>query len=148
MSQYVVMLSLCSVDTLSYLHSFWTIFTAPFFPLGTLDPFMVIFTLFVVYTLLTALPEVEKGAGSVLAAWFVFTTCVVINCLFLLLTFSLSRLVPAIFDDVSGQYVNGLWPFVMYLITTRCLKNPSGSVSFWGVVDVPNKWLEITVFSP
>merc|ERR1719414_1100652 len=40
---------------------------------------------------------------------------------------------------------SGLWPIIMLSLTLRCLRDPQGSTSFWGFVQIPNLWYPVCI---
>merc|ERR1719160_1220153 len=51
---------------------------------------------------------------------------------------SLSPFAP--FGKVGGIPSNGLRPFYLVLLSTQCYADPDGVRSFWGILQIPNKW--------
>jgi len=64
-----------------------------------------------------------------------------VNVVFLILMFVLGMF----FDGPWEHSSVGLWPLIMVVLTARCLSDPQGSSSFWGLVQIPNKWYPLAL---
>merc|ERR1719253_1729603 len=51
---------------------------------------------------------------------------------------SLSPFAP--FGNAGAAPCLGLWPFYLVLLSTQCYQDPDGVRSFWGILQIPNKW--------
>ncbi|KAF4744139.1 hypothetical protein FOZ62_009574, partial [Perkinsus olseni] len=49
------------------------------------------------------------------------------------------------FDPYFGcnQYLWGMWPFAMFIVTRQCMDHPRGRVDFWGAWQISNKWYPV-----
>jgi len=66
---------------------------------------------------------------------------VLVNIVFLVFIFVLGMLLYVPWEQSSV----GLWPLIMVVLTARCLSDPQGSSSFWGLVQIPNKWYPLAL---
>jgi len=97
-------------------------------------------TLFEIYMAMAYFPTREKELGSTTFLIWIVLVNFMVNIVFLLLMFALSYIMGGMYTMMN---INGLWPMLMICITLRCLGDPNGSTSFWGLVQIPNKWYSI-----
>merc|ERR1740123_40492 len=64
-----------------------------------------------------------------------------VNIVFLIFMFILGMFYDGPWEHSSV----GLWPLIMVVLTARCLSDPQGSSSFWGLVQIPNKWYPLAL---
>mmetsp|Transcript_81793 Transcript_81793/g.254268 ORF Transcript_81793/g.254268 Transcript_81793/m.254268 type:complete len:336 (+) Transcript_81793:58-1065(+) len=140
LSKLVTTLFVCNVQSIKMLWV-WTLFLGPFFsPIGSGMAFL--FVLFEIWMVMMYFPIQENALGSSSFLFWILLMNGLVNMGFLLIMYAFSLWYANTF--YWGMYVTatskGLWPLVMVLLTVRCLSDPQGSTSFWGLVQIPNKW--------
>lgn len=50
------------------------------------------------------------------------------------------------YGPYSVARCSGLWPMYMVFISLRCYANMGSTTSFWGIVDIPNKWYPLATY--
>lgn len=129
----------CNYLSVVYGHFWWTLVTSPFFrPFqGGMSFIMVLFELYMAVSYFPT-REKEVGSGSFLA--WIFMVVLVINSLFLVGMFGLCHF----YDPQLAMFPSsGLWGIILVDLTLRSLANPEGTTSFWGAIDIPNKWYPV-----
>jgi hypothetical protein len=127
----------CMLETVVDHYCVWTMLTAAFYrPFqGGMSFLMMLFEL---YMGMQMFPSREKDIGSTTFFLWVLLMNFSINVIFLLVMWLMS------FSGGNSMQPNqGLWPLIFICITRRCLADPDGSTSFWGVVSIPNKWYSL-----
>merc|ERR1719296_459444 len=90
--------------------------------------------------------EKELGSTAFLLWMLIMTACV--NLVYLLFNWVLTNIVyrsspTGIVHMVASS--RGFWPLILVSITQQSLQDPDGSTSFWGFVQIPNKWYPIAL---
>mmetsp|Transcript_69438 Transcript_69438/g.166465 ORF Transcript_69438/g.166465 Transcript_69438/m.166465 type:complete len:370 (+) Transcript_69438:48-1157(+) len=113
----------------------------------------ILFLLFEMYSISQYLPIRERDMGSSLMLVWLMTMAFVINSIHLIIT-ALVRLVwvdlyynvfPRMefeWDPMDDTCVpsQGLWPLILMLIAIRCMGDPDGTTSAYGLCAIPNKY--------
>lgn len=137
---------ICSVETVVQHFCVWTMFTAAFFRqfAGGMSFLMMLFE---VYMGMVQFPSREKELGSSSFLIWIFAMNFFINIIYLAVMYLASKAVGEIMGPRYLEAPNeGLWPLLFLCITMQCLANIDSSTSFWGVVNIPNKWYPIALF--
>lgn len=133
----------CSFSTVFQNYHVWALFTAPF--LGSMEgggmAFLMI--LFELYMVMLYFPSRERDLGSTtFLAWFLLVA-VFINLIYCLVTFAAWKSAGNAFAPLPR--IQGLWPVALVCLTAKCLADPAGSQSFWGLAQIPNKWYPLAL---
>mmetsp|Transcript_73435 Transcript_73435/g.215368 ORF Transcript_73435/g.215368 Transcript_73435/m.215368 type:complete len:351 (-) Transcript_73435:241-1293(-) len=135
----------CSIRTIMRFW-LWTLFIGPFYsPVSSGMAFL--FKLFEVYMVMMYFPLQEQELGSSMLLCWTLVMNALVNLVYLLIN-GLIWMVYSVIGKGGGEryleeYISGLWPLIMVSLTIRGLRDPQGSTSFWGFVQIPNKWYPI-----
>jgi hypothetical protein len=109
---------------------------------------------FVLMTLGQELPQREKVMGSTMLLSWLCLIGVGINVTFLALTFASGKVMVLMganefhwFGPYYGSSCTGLWPMYLVFISMRSYADPTGSSSFWGVVQIPNMYYPLAIYA-
>jgi len=129
----------CSVSSIAQL-KLWTLFIGPFCsPLSSGMAFL--FMLFELYMLMVYFPTQETTMGSTTLLIWTLLMNGLVNIVFLIFMFILGMFFYGPWEQANV----GLWPLIMVVLTARCMSDPQGSSSFWGLVQIPNKWYPLAL---
>jgi len=129
----------CSVHSIAQV-KVWTLFIGPFCsPLSSGISFL--FMIFELYMLMVYFPAQETTMGSTTLLIWTLLMNGLVNTVFLIFMFVAGFYDGGYWDQSSV----GLWPLIMVVLTARCLSDPQGSSSFWGLVQIPNKWYPLAL---
>eukprot|EP00747_Dinoflagellata_sp_TGD_P111717 gnl/TRDRNA2_/TRDRNA2_171286_c0_seq3.p1 gnl/TRDRNA2_/TRDRNA2_171286_c0~~gnl/TRDRNA2_/TRDRNA2_171286_c0_seq3.p1 ORF type:complete len:372 (-),score=64.28 gnl/TRDRNA2_/TRDRNA2_171286_c0_seq3:199-1221(-) len=101
--------------------------------------------LFEIYMLMAYFPPREKELGSFTFLCWQMLVSGCVNALFLIIMFVLKHVggdEAAMYEVYPNQ---GMWPMIMVCIALRSLDDPTGSTSFWGIMQIPNKWYPVAI---
>mmetsp|Transcript_36890 Transcript_36890/g.66683 ORF Transcript_36890/g.66683 Transcript_36890/m.66683 type:complete len:336 (+) Transcript_36890:106-1113(+) len=135
----------CSLVTIKQFH-LWTLFVGPFYsPLQSGMSFLML--LFELYMAMIHFPAREKDLGSTSFLLWMFIVNALMNAVFLTAMFCLAMYFDGTFKGAMYMQMKlqGLWPLIMVCLTLSCLSNPDGTTSFWGMVQIPNKYYPIAL---
>lgn len=134
---------------------FWTIVTSSFVQFPSGSPLMdMIVLVFVMMILGQELPQREKVMGSTLMLWWLSVIGVSIRVCFLVLTFVVGKVMVLMgagemhwYGPYVGAGCTGLWPMYLVFISLKSYSDPTGSSSFWGVVQIPNMYYPLAIYA-
>jgi len=130
---------LCSLMTVVGQLWVWTMLTGAFYrPFGGGMSFLML--LFELYMVMIYMPTHEKELGSLLTLLWMLLMNFATNVIFLALMFLLAKTSNPQYAAFPNQ---GLWPMLMICMTLQMMSNPGGATSFWGIVQIPNKWYPV-----
>jgi len=131
----------CSLSTAWGDKYIWTLLLSPFYtPFGGGMSFLMM--LFALYLGLPYLPMKERELGSLsFGLWLLLASCVH-NLAFLTFMICLCAIETSKYYATANQ---GLWPLLMVVMSMQMLNNPEGATSFWGIVQIPNKWYPVAL---
>jgi len=131
----------CSLSTAWGDKYIWTLLLSPFYaPFGGGMSFLML--LFALYLGLQYFPMKERELGSLgFGLWLLLASCAQ-NLVFLVFMICLCAIETSTYYAAANQ---GLWPLLMVMMSTQMLHNPEGATSFWGIVQIPNKWYPLVL---
>ncbi|EER20716.1 hypothetical protein Pmar_PMAR015657 [Perkinsus marinus ATCC 50983] len=93
-------------------------------------------------TILNRLPQFERRYGSGTCLTLTIACLMAINGIFIGVMEAACLSSGLSYDPYFGcnQYLWGLWPLAMFIVTRQCLDHPRGKVDFWGAWQIPNIW--------
>jgi len=139
--EYVARLFSCDLYTVTRHYAIWTLFTSAFYlPFQGGMSFLTM--LFELYMAMMTFPAREKDLGSCTFLIWMMMIVGLTNVGYLAIMFVLSTIADPIYAFMPSQ---GLWPLVMVCITLRSLADSEGQTSFFGLVQIPNKWYPIAL---
>lgn len=124
----------------------WTLFWGPFYtPLASGMAFLMI--MFEMYMSMIYFPRREKDMGSFLFLLWMFLINAVTSLAYLSIMFCFAAYNHGTFNETRYMYqpLRGLWPLIMVCLTLNSLSDPDGTSSFWGLMQIPNKWYPIAL---
>jgi len=132
----------CSLDNVCHNYCIWTMITSGFYrPFAGGISFL--FMLFEIYMGMILLPVREKDLGSSAFLLWVMLMNTCVSAVFLMVMFGISLTG----DEGAWERPNqGFWPLIFICLSLKCLSDLGGSTSFWGVVNIPNKWYPLALF--
>lgn len=145
-AQLTEMLFTCSLLTVVKKFWVWTLLTGPLYsPIGSGMAFL--FTLFQIYMGMMSFPIREKELGSMNFIVWSFAVIALISVAYLCVMFLFTLWYHGTFTELHywGNRWGGLWPLIIVCLTLRMLGDPTGSTSFWGLVQIPNKWYPVAI---
>lgn len=130
----------CSYWTVVHELHIWTLLIGPFYrPFSSGFAFLMV--LFEIFMAMQYFPSRERQMGSTtFLAWMLIVNLFV-DVLYVMAMFLMS------YSSVMHMVmpISGLWPMIMVCLTLRCMSDPSGSTSFWGLVMIPNKFYPLAL---
>ncbi|KAF4682947.1 hypothetical protein FOZ60_009809 [Perkinsus olseni] len=102
-------------------------------------------TLLASITILNRLPAFERRYGSWRCLALTLACLMAINGTFIGVMEAACLSSGISFDPYFGcnQYLWGMWPFAMFIVTQQCMDHPRGRVDFWGAWQISNKWYPV-----
>ncbi|KAF4648703.1 hypothetical protein FOZ61_002319, partial [Perkinsus olseni] len=99
-------------------------------------------TLLASITILNRLPAFERRYGSWRCLASTLACLMAINGIFIGVMEASCLSSGISFDPYFGcnQYLWGMWPFAIFIVTRQCMDHPRGRVDFWGAWQISNKW--------
>merc|ERR1719424_766662 len=133
----------------------WTIVTSSFVQFSSGNAMMdLIVLVFCVMILAQMLPQREKVMGSTMMFAWLATIGVAIRLTFLIIVFVLGKVMVILgatelhwFGPYAAATCSGLWPMYIVFISLRSYSDPTGSTSFWGLVDIPNGYYPAAIYA-
>jgi hypothetical protein len=102
----------------------------------------VLFLFVELYMALSFFSVRERTMGSTTFLCWLGVCSTAISAIFIVLSFLLSLV-------LGGEYlvipIHGLWPAIMMCTTLRSLGKPDENTTFWGIVQIPNKWYPLVL---
>ncbi|KAF4727288.1 hypothetical protein FOZ63_032684 [Perkinsus olseni] len=102
-------------------------------------------TLLASITILNRLPAFERRYGSWRCLASTLACLMAINGIFIGVMEASCLSSGISFDPYFGcnQYLWGMWPFAIFIVTRQCMDHPRGRVDFWGAWQISNKCIPI-----
>jgi len=131
----------CDLISVTSHYAIWTLFTSAFYlPFQGGMSFLTM--LFELYMAMMTFPAREKDMGS--CTFFIWMMMVIglTNVGYL----AIMSVISHVADPMEASRPNqGLWPLVMVCLTLRSLADAEAQTSFFGLVQIPNKWYPIAL---
>eukprot|EP00747_Dinoflagellata_sp_TGD_P199056 gnl/TRDRNA2_/TRDRNA2_72213_c0_seq1.p1 gnl/TRDRNA2_/TRDRNA2_72213_c0~~gnl/TRDRNA2_/TRDRNA2_72213_c0_seq1.p1 ORF type:complete len:362 (-),score=55.96 gnl/TRDRNA2_/TRDRNA2_72213_c0_seq1:34-990(-) len=135
----------CSLRTLFGEFCVWTLFTSALYCPLEGGGMAILMLLLQIYLVLMHLPAREKELGSFACVLWLLEANAAANVAFLIVM----GLLRAITSSPGYWHAanTGLWPLILLMMALEKLKSPDGSASFWGILQLPNKWYPLFIVS-
>jgi hypothetical protein len=131
----------CSVYAVIWKFRVWTLVTSSLLFVFS-DGMSFLMLLLELYMGMMYLPSRERELGSSMFGMWLLLSSAVMNLMYLAIMAILGFTWHPMMIVLPNS---GLWPLIMMVMSQQVLQDPNGSTSFWGIMQIPNKWYPLFI---